>query len=143
MFIPGSATTPGVSIEVFIEQDQILPVGVGLIHLRVSMAWPPTVLVGRENAGDPSTQVLRDVQQVDFVSGAGWIVHFQIVSVEVVVALQALDDQEINCKCKPYPCQSKHKVRIQVRRAHRTAILVPASCCCPQKGKCCFLLARS
>ena len=98
-FVPGSTAPPSVPIKVFIEQDQILPVWVRVIHLCVSMTGPSTILIGQEEVGNPATQVLRDVQQVHLISGTSRIVHFQIVSIEIVIALQTLNDQEINWRC--------------------------------------------
>ena len=95
-FVPGSATTPSVTIKVFIEQDQMFPVWVGAIHICLSVTGPLAIFVRQEKVGDSATQVLGDMQQVGLVSRSSWVIHFQIVSIEIIVALQTLDDQEIN-----------------------------------------------
>ena len=62
------------------------------------MARPLTGLRGGDKERvDSATELVADLEEVHLYPGPCGTLHLQIISVEIVVALQSLDDQEIDC----------------------------------------------
>ena len=95
---PGSTSFPRVPIEILVEQHQILPVRVRGVARVSSMARPSTTLGrGDEERVDSAAELVADLEEVHLNPRPRRTLHLQIIAVEIVVALQSLNDQEVDC----------------------------------------------
>lgn len=85
-----------VSIEVLVEENQVLPVRIRGVARVVSMARPPPVLVRSKEIDDPVAELLADLQEVHLVPRSSRALHLQILSVVEVVPLKCLRQKEVN-----------------------------------------------
>ena len=77
-------------------EQEILPVRIGGEARLVPVAGAPSVLVGQEEIGRGVRRARGDLLEVHELAGAGRTFHLQAVAVEVVVALQRLDQQVVH-----------------------------------------------
>ncbi len=89
----GAQAPAGFAVEVFVEQDQVAPVRVLGIAAVVAMTGAASVRVAQEEAGEPASQVVGDLLEVEASPGAGRAFHLEAVTVVVMVALQRFDEQ--------------------------------------------------
>src|SRR3954451_15397151 len=91
-------TEPGavVAVEVLREDDQVLPVRVGLQRLvgAVDRAAPPRIR--REQRDQPPGQVVRHLAEVHLVLRTGRVLHHKVLAEERRVLAERLDQQEID-----------------------------------------------
>ena len=93
---PCPTSFSGVSIEVLVEENQVLPVRVRGVARVVSMARPPPVLVRSKEIDDPVAELLADLQEVHLVPWPSWALHLQILSIVEVVPLKRLRQKKVN-----------------------------------------------
>ena len=92
----GPEPLAGVAVEVLVEQDQIAPVRVlGEARVRPVARPPALVRQGRKIRARREASSLRDLLEIHQPAGAGRALDPQGVAVEVVVALQGLDQQVV------------------------------------------------
>ena len=78
------------------EQHQVPPVRVlGVAVVRAVTGATPS-RIRKEETGQPATQVVSDLLEIEHPAGASWAFHAQTVAVEVMVAFQRLDQQIID-----------------------------------------------
>ena len=53
-----------VAVEVFVEQDVIAPVGIGLELLRAAVDRTPAMLIAQEDPGEPVGDLLAHLEEV-------------------------------------------------------------------------------
>src|SRR5262245_38027315 len=100
------------SMEVFVEQQVIAPVGIVLEGIPVSVNWTPTLSVAQKDSGQASRQLLADLPQGQVLAGASRAFHFEVAAVVVMELLQRLDDEKVDRKPnRPTP------VRIAAKQA--------------------------
>src|SRR6266545_5588011 len=85
-----------VAMEVFVEEDQVPPVRIGLEHLEAAVHRAPAVRTDEEDAGEAPRQVGRHVPEGHRLPGARGHLDLQLAAEEVVEALQRLDDEEVH-----------------------------------------------
>ena len=83
-------------MEVFVKQDQVAPVRVGLELFEISEYRPAAVFVLQKDAGHAARQFARHFPQVHHLSGTGGELDFEIVAQVVMKLLQRLDQQIIH-----------------------------------------------
>ena len=91
----GTNTCPIIAVEVFIEKDQVAPMGVALEFLHASVDRSTSRLVTQENGGQASGKFCRDLFQVQQVAGTGGKLHFERIPIKVMKRLKRLDKQVI------------------------------------------------
>ena len=94
--LPGTTTLPTVSIEVLVEQDQVLPVWVVGIAGVVTMARPLTILVSHKNTTDTTANLLADLQQGHHLARASGALHLEFIPIVEMVTFQSFRDQEVD-----------------------------------------------
>lgn len=85
--VPGTTAFPSVSIEVFIKQDQVLPMGVVGIARVVTMAGPLAVLPSYKDAGNTMTDLLTDLEQSHQLPRSSRALHFEFIPIVEMIAL--------------------------------------------------------
>lgn len=96
--VRGSEAFAGLSVEVFVKEDEVLPVlviGVAFGDFRVAEAGAVAVFVFLEEGDEAVTDVDGDFPEGEFFPGAGGVLDFEVVSVEVMVALEGFDEDEV------------------------------------------------
>src|SRR5512145_334175 len=96
--VAGPDASTVVPVKVLVEQEQIPPVRVVLEGLRPAEDRSAAVGVPEEDPGEPARQLGGHLPQVQPAVGSGGERHRQLVSVEVVEALQRLDEQVVHGK---------------------------------------------
>src|SRR5262245_61371958 len=87
-----------VTMEVFVEENQVAPVGIGLKCLEPSVDRTPAVGSPQEDAREAPRQLGRHVPERHELSGSRGELGFELAAVEVVEALERLDDEEVHRK---------------------------------------------
>jgi len=93
---PRTAPTSSVSVEVLVEEYKILPVGVRGVALIITMAGPLAIWPREKDGSNTIADLLANLQKVLHVARACGTLHLQLVTIEVIVPFQALDDQEVD-----------------------------------------------
>ena len=88
----------GVAVEVFAEQDQVLPVGIVGVPMFLTMAGAVAILVRQEEVHHAAGDVFRDLDKRLLLAAAGGILHLEGFTVDQVVALQRSDEQHVHGK---------------------------------------------
>src|SRR5437867_8577163 len=94
----GAQALAGFAVEIFVEQYQVPPMRVGGPARIVAMAGAAAAVVGKKNTRQPSRQLAVNLVQCQPYSGTGGTLDFEMVAVEVVIALQRLDQEVIGWK---------------------------------------------
>src|SRR5262249_56913929 len=85
-----------VAAEVLTERDQVAPVGILAEARIIGVARPAAVGVGDEEVREAPGELLRDLPEVHRASRASGALDAQAVAVEVMVALERLDEQVVH-----------------------------------------------
>ena len=94
--VASPAPPPRISVEVLVEEDQVLPEGVALVQLGVPMARPSSGLVRHEEPGQATGQFETDFVQSHDLPRSSRTLHLEVFSVVEVVALQGLDEEVVD-----------------------------------------------
>src|SRR5258708_38862450 len=92
----GTDSGARIAVEVFVKQNQISPVRVGLEFLQVAEHGPPALFIAQESAGQATRQFSGNLPQGHHLSRASWALDLEIVAQVVVEFLQALDQKKIH-----------------------------------------------
>src|SRR2546427_7121017 len=87
-----------VAVEVFIQPDEVPPVGVGLELGDASVDRPSPVRPAQENAGQASGELRRHVPEGRARTRPGWALDLKAGAVEVVELLKGLDQEVVDGK---------------------------------------------
>src|SRR5580704_12423290 len=85
-----------VTVEVFIEQQEVAPVWVTLKFLGVPVDRSPFVHAAEKNAVQPSRELFRNLVQVQLVSRARRAFDGEIIAVIHVVHQECSDDEPVD-----------------------------------------------
>src|SRR5262249_17471656 len=85
-----------VAVEVFVEEDQVAPVLVGLELLRATADGAAAVLVAQEDVVQAAGDLAGGLPERRGPAGAGGEFDAEVVAGEVVELLQRLDEQEVD-----------------------------------------------
>src|SRR4029077_6226322 len=85
------------SVEVFIERDQIPPERVVLKQLRPA-EHRPSAIFAQENVRQPPGYFARRLPQRFLLPGTSWYFHFELIAVVIVNPLERFDQQEVQRK---------------------------------------------
>src|SRR5213596_3707724 len=86
----------GVAVEVLVEEDQVAPVGVALELLRPAVDRAPTVPAPEEDPREPSRELGGHLPEVEHPAGARRAGDLHAVAVEMVAALERLDQEIVH-----------------------------------------------
>src|SRR5690349_4540472 len=76
--VAGSEAGTIVGVEIFVEEDVILPMRIVLELLRSAINRAFTVLIAQENAGESSSNLLRYFKQSQMAPRAGWAFNLKV-----------------------------------------------------------------
>src|SRR5215468_4324194 len=93
--VAGAEAAAGVAMEVLVEQHEARERRIAGVALGAAVARPVTARVGQEQRDQPALQLLGDLAQVHAAAAAGRALDSERVAVEVVVALERLDDEVV------------------------------------------------
>src|SRR5215467_277044 len=94
--VAGSESCSVVAMEIFVEQDVILPMRIFLKLFGSSINRALAVLVSQENTGRPSSNFLSYLEQSHLPAGAGGAFDFEVVAVELIQVQQSAYEQAIH-----------------------------------------------
>ena len=89
-------TAAGFAVEVFVEQNQITPAGVGAVFFNLSVTRALVIFIRQKDAREPARKLLCNFLQREHFSRTYWTLYLQLIAVEMVVAFECLDDQVID-----------------------------------------------
>ena len=101
------STTPSscVTVEIFMEEQQVLPIWVLCIAVSSTMAWPIALCIRLKQGHHPSAQLLAHLSEVHLFPTLGGTVHLEVISIEEMKPLQRLDDEIVDCRGDKYIMQ--------------------------------------
>jgi hypothetical protein len=79
--VTGANARTVITVEVFVEQDQIAPVRVRLKLFRSAIDRPPSILVAKEDAFESLGELSRNLMQRGIVARASWELDLQVVAI--------------------------------------------------------------
>src|SRR5436305_11453079 len=82
-----------VAVKVLVEQDQVLPVRIGLELLGAAEHRTPAALVPQEELDEPPRELRRHLREVQQATRAGRKLHLEVVPQEIMELLQRFNDQ--------------------------------------------------
>src|SRR5262245_42733569 len=85
-----------IAVEVFVEQDQVAPVRIGLEFLRATVDRTPALLVAQEDRGEAPRDLAGDPEQVHLHARAAWALDGKARSVERVQVEQRPDEEQVD-----------------------------------------------
>src|SRR5262245_60226854 len=85
-----------VAMEVFVEKDQVAPVGIGLECLESAVDWPAAIRSAQEDARKAPRQLAGHIPERQELSGSRRELGLELAAVEVVEALERFHDEEIH-----------------------------------------------
>ena len=94
----GTASPAGVSVEVFIEEDEVAPMRVGGKARLPAVAWAIAVAVGKEELNQAPGKLGRSLSEIHSDAGAGRDFHSKTVTIKMVVPLKGFDQQIVDWK---------------------------------------------
>src|SRR5579883_953511 len=94
--VAGADAAAVVAVEVFVEQDQVAPVGIGLELVEVAEYRAPAVAVAQEQIVQAAREFGGDLPQTHPLAGAGGEFYLEAVSQIVMEFLQGFDQQEVH-----------------------------------------------
>src|SRR5262245_55167165 len=86
----------GVTVEVFVEQEMVPPVGVFLKVFGAAIYRPAPVAIAEKDSGKPVRDLLGDLEQVHQATGTGRAFDFEIVSIVGKEIHQGTNDQGVH-----------------------------------------------
>src|SRR5690348_13233854 len=92
----GSYPSSRVTVEVFVEEDEVPPMWVGLKLFEIPENGPAALLVLQEDARHPARQLSRHLPQSHHLSRPGWKLDLEVVAQIVMKLLQRLDQQVVH-----------------------------------------------
>src|SRR5581483_5664573 len=93
-----TTASPGIPVEVFVKQEMVAPVGVGLIQPHVSEDGSASVRVACENSLQPAAQLIRDLAQRPHLTRPSRTLDQKIVAVIHMEFFQRFDEQVVDRK---------------------------------------------
>src|SRR5271166_6583438 len=87
-----------IAVEVFVEQNQIPPVRIGLEFLKTSEHRPAALFIAQKDVGHAARQFSRYIPQGQHGSRSRWKFDLEVVAEIVVKFLQRLHQQVIRWK---------------------------------------------
>src|ERR1035438_6270103 len=91
--VTGTNAGPIVSVKKFVEQNQVLPVRIGVEDVGSACDGTAAVLARRKNAHKATGDFRSHLPQIAFSSGMGGAFHFEIFAEIMVEFLQRFDQQ--------------------------------------------------
>src|SRR5262245_17727827 len=85
-------------MEVLIKQDQVAPVRIGLEFFAVSVHWTATGGISEKQLDEPVGEVGRHLPEIGRVAGPRRKGKLEIVTQEIMMLLQRLDDEVVQGK---------------------------------------------
>src|SRR5262245_3413506 len=94
----GAESAAGLAVEVLVKEDEVLPVRVGRVPrvLAMQRAWPRCS--GEEERGESSRELARDFTERHPMARSGGALHGELITIEVVVALERFDEEIVHRK---------------------------------------------
>src|SRR5215470_7536857 len=87
-----------VAVKVFVKQDQVSPVRIGLKFLDTAIDWSAAIFVLKEDPGQPPRNLRRHFPQRHHMARAGGALDLVLLTEVVVILLQRLDYEKVDRK---------------------------------------------
>src|SRR6266851_2044994 len=87
-----------VSMKIFMEQDQVLPVRIVIENLGATRHRPAAILAAQKDTDEPARNLSGHLPQICFLAGTGGALHFEILAIVMVKLLQRFDQQIVHRK---------------------------------------------
>src|SRR5215467_4592022 len=85
-----------VAVEILVEQEVVLPVGVLLELLGAPVHWPRPSFTAQKDARESARQLLRNLIERQVLSRAGRTLDLEVIAVELVQVQQRADQQSVD-----------------------------------------------
>src|SRR5215470_2938916 len=96
--VTGAEAGALVTVEVFIEQEQIAPVRIGLEFSGAPVYGTSALLVTQERTHETLGDLARDLEEGHELAGAGRTLHRELVAVEGVEIQEPTDEEHVHRK---------------------------------------------
>src|ERR671925_1782990 len=96
--VAGADAGTAVAVEVFIEKHEVAPMRITGEALDAAVDWATPVRVAQEDPREPARQLGGDLGERHHVARARRELDLQLAAVEMIEALQRLDDEEVHWK---------------------------------------------
>src|SRR5580704_262300 len=94
----GTATATAFSVEIFVEQDQVLPMRIGGVSQVITVARPSPFMVFDKQTDEPAGNFVCHLLKVHENTRPGGAFDFEVIPVKIIVSLQSLHDQIVDRK---------------------------------------------
>ena len=94
--VASAAAPTCVAIEVFVEQNQIAPVGIGRVAIFIAVTRSAAVCVGCEYLYESSRKLGGDFVEVHIAAGTCWAFDLEVIAVEIMIALERFDNRVVD-----------------------------------------------
>src|SRR6266404_9445180 len=123
-----AATTAGLAMEVFVEQNEIPPIWIGRVLVDLAVTWALAVLVRQEDPREPTGKLVRNLLERHHVSRTSRALDFERLAIEKVIAFERFDDKKVDREPnRPAPIRvSAEEVTVSFSRDVIDAVLVVA-----------------
>src|SRR5277367_4567579 len=91
-----SQTCAVIAVEILVELDVILPLGIGLEFLYLSVNRSPARRIAQEDPRQPIGNFSRYLKEVHQIARSRWTLDFEVVSVIEIERQEGADEQRIH-----------------------------------------------
>src|SRR5947207_1791221 len=86
----------GFAVKIFVKEHKVAPVWVVDEARVAAVARATSTSVGKKDAGKARAKFKSDLTKAHHATGSGGALHLEAVSIEMVVAFEGLEDEEVN-----------------------------------------------
>src|ERR1700746_3659520 len=92
----GANSSPRVAVEIFVKQDKVAPVWVGLELFEISKHWSAASFISEKYVRYATRQLARYFPEGHHLSRSGWELNLEVIAEIVMELLQRLDQQVVH-----------------------------------------------
>jgi hypothetical protein len=87
----GSNASSRVSVEMFVEQNEIFPIRIDRVPDIIPVAWPASLSIASEERAQSTTELIRHLLKVQEITRGCWAFDLKVIPVEGVIAVERLN----------------------------------------------------
>src|SRR5215470_14254456 len=94
--VAGADSGAVIPVKVFIKENQIAPVRVGLKYFLSASDRAAAVVIAQKNVSQPAGDFCRDLPEIGLGLRMRWAFHFEVLAVVVMKLLQRFDEEIVH-----------------------------------------------